>query len=298
MANWTDGPEYAPAQRPVAFETPPAEPLEVPPPEVNLAAGAPIEQPAWQPPQANVAPLDALAPKSSLPPRDPTTQFTTTSSVATAGSSAWGSAHSTTGTLDKPGWTPDQPLTTSGSTPPNATSWAPPTGTPMAGGAPAATQQQVPTQQALNYPPPQQHNQAFPQHGTPDWFAPPSQGQWRPPDQTVTVAEVWRGATPGVMITLLIGGLIGPLSVVMLGLAALLATRVRYRLQNVRRTMGITFGVLAVIGAFSLLNSDLDLETAWSVISGWAQLACWVVGIVIAFQVGAGIRANERPARP
>ena len=28
MANWTDGPEYAPANRPSAFETPVAEPLE------------------------------------------------------------------------------------------------------------------------------------------------------------------------------------------------------------------------------------------------------------------------------
>ncbi len=296
MANWTDGPEYAPTERPVAFETPLAEPLLEPPAVLNPAEGAPFEQPGWQPPQVAVAPLESLVPAAGLSSRDPQTAFTTTSSTATGDSAAWGSAHSATGTLDHPGWTPDQPLVTSGITrsggaspAPNSSSWPAPAGDPAAVGTPA---------RGLNFPPPQQAAPSFPQPGTPDWFAPAQQGQWRPPDQTVTVAQMWHAATPGVLIPLVIGALVNPLSVVMLGVAALLATRVKYRLSQVRRTFAWSFGLLAVVGAMGLFNSDLDLDTAWSVLSGWAQLLCWAVPIIVLLQVGAGIRANERPNRP
>ncbi|MFT3860508.1 hypothetical protein [Micropruina sp.] len=287
MANWTDGPEYAPTERPAAFETPPMPPLEVPPVVPNPAAGAPVTRPVWQPPQAATVPLDALVPRSGLDPRSPTAPFTTTSSLATAGT-AWGSAHSATGTLAHPGWTPDQPLATtapvnSSATRPDQTSW------------PAPTEAAPP--RALDFPPPTQPP-VFPQRGTPDWFAPPVQGQRRPPDQTVTVAQMWQAATPGLIIVLIVGALLSPLSVVMLGVAALLAGRVRYRLTQVRRVFAWSFVLLAVVGALSLFNNDLDLEAAWSVLSGWAQLLCWAVPLIVLLQVGAGIRANEPPTRP
>ncbi len=297
MANWTDGPEYAPLQRPAAFETPAARPLEVPPVVPNLADGAPPAQPEWQPPPTAAVPLDALVPASNLPARDPRAAFTTVSSLATT-NSAWQSAHSTTGTLTQPAWTPTQPLGTSAPPPtpaqgpavaPVAGAWPAPSGAPVVAATPP---------RGLSFPPPAQAPSTFPQPGTPDWFAPPTQGQWRPPDQSVTVAQMWQAATPGVIIPLIIGAFITPLSLVMLGAAALLSSRVRVRLAQVRRLFGYAFGLLAVIGVLSLFNSDFDLDSAWSVLSGWAQVLCWVVSIVVLLQVGAGIRANEPPSRP
>lgn len=295
MANWTDGPEYAPTQRPIAFETPAAEPLKVPPPVPNLAAGAPVDEPTWEQPTRAVAPLDTLIPRTGVPPRDPFTGFTSTSSTMTGGSGAWGSAHSVAGTLPRPGWTPDQPLLTSAvtSSPGGSDAQAPQQWpAPRDPSAPA-----TPTR-GLNFPPPQQAAPSFPQPGTPDWFAPPPQSQWRPPDQSVTVADMWRAATPGVMIPLIVGALLQPLSVVMLGVAALLASRVRQRLSQVRRAFAWSFGLLAVTGTLTLFNSDLDLDATWAVLSGWAQLLCWVVAIVVMLLVGAGIRAHEPPNRP
>ncbi len=302
MANWTDGPEYAPMERPAAFVTPATAPLEVPPAVPNPAAGPPPAHPAWHPPQAAGVPLDALVPRAGLEPGDPRAAFTTTSSVATAG--AWGSAHSTTGTLEQPGWTPTQPLTTSavGSSATAGALGNPPTGTVVASGPaswPAPTgEPAVAPPRGLSFPPPQQAGSTFPQPGSPDWFAPPVQGQWRPPDQTVTVAQMWQAATPGLLIPMIVGALLNPLSLVMLSVAALLASRVRYRLVQVRRVFTWAFAFLAVVGTLTLFNSDFDLDSTWSVLSGWAQLLCWAVPIIVLLQVGAGIRANEPPSRP
>lgn len=304
MANWTDGPEYAPTQRPAAFETPSVAPLETPPVVPNPAAGAPVVQPVWQPPQGNAIPLHALVPRTQLDTRDPRTAFTTTGSLATAGS-AWGSAHSATGTLDQPGWTPDQPLRTSapvtGAQGPNgdAASWPAPTGAPRRAITPTATDSSTTAAPParLSFPPPTQPP-VFPQRGTPDWFAPPTQGQWRPPDQTVTVGQMWRAATPGVMIPLIVGALLNPLSVVMFGVAALLAGRVQYRVAQVRRVFGWSIGLITAVGLLSLVNNDFDLEAAWAVMSGWAQLLSWAVPLIVLLLVGAGIRAHEPPSRP
>ena len=299
MANWTDGPEYAPLDRPAAFQTPAAEPLEVPVAAPNPAAGAPTVQPAWRAPEAASVPLEALVPAATLPPRDPRTEFSTISSVVTSGS-AWGSAHSTSGTPDRAGWTPDQPLGTSAAAvqaQSAAPAFPPPSGAPRQAGFPPPAPSGPPPP-ALNFPPPQQSAPSFPQPGTPDWFAPPPQAHWHPPNQTVSVAQMWNAATPGVIIPLLVGALVSPLSLVMLVLSSVLAARVRYRRDQVRRSYVWAGTILAFTGVLSLLSSDFDFETAWGVLSGWAQLACWVLPIVVLLQVGAGIRANEPPQRP
>ena len=109
---------------------------------------------------------------------------------------------------------------------------------------------------------------------------------------------MWNAATPGVIIPLLVGALVSPLSLVMLVLSSVLAARVRYRRDQVRRSYVWAGTILAFTGVLSLLSSDFDFETAWGVLSGWAQLACWVLPIVVLLQVGAGIRANEPPQRP
>ncbi len=286
MANWTDGPEYAPLDRPAAFQTPPVEPLQVPPVAPNPAAGAPVQPPEWQPPRAPVAPLETLVPAAGLPPRDPRAEFSTVSSLVTGGS-AWGSAHSTAGAAN-PAWTPDQPLATS-AVAASPQPLAPASGTSATPAAPAQT---------MNFPPPTQAAPSFPQPGTPDWFAPPPQSRWQPPDQSVSIAQLWYGATPGVILTLLIGALINPVAPAMLTLAGVLASRVRYRTEQVRRSFLWAAGLVVAVGVFSMFSGDFDLSIAWEMMSGWSQVACWILLIAVPLQVGAGIRANEPSRRP
>ena len=35
----------------------------------------------------------------------------------------------------------------------------------------------------------------------------------------------------------------------------------------------------------------------WETLSGWSQLACWVLPVVLVLIVGAALRAGERPDR-
>lgn len=286
MANWTDGPEYAPLDRPDAFQAPEVEPLEAPPAVPDPAAGLPVTQPWWQPPQVAVMPLEALVPAAGLPPRDPRLEFSTVSSKITTGS-VWGPTRAADDAAVVPVWTPDQPL---------GNPAAAGAGRDAASGGPSRAAGPPPA--ALNFPPPQQATPSFPQPGTPDWFAPPPQTRWQAPNQTVSVAQMWRGATPGAMIPLLLGALLSPLSVTMIVLSGFLASRVRYRPVQVRRSYLWAGGLLALIAAFSLLNNDFDPSIAWEVVAGWAQVVCWILPVVVMLQVGAGIRANEPPQRP
>lgn len=146
MATWEDGPEYAPTERPAAF----AEPavgigLEAPPP-APPAPVLPAQQPAFDGPPQPGPPLAALVQE---PPavRDPQQPFDVASSVMTAESSAWASAHwappqsQSTGQSGPTGQTgstglaaPSAPVSLSPSQRPNAPapplSFPPPTGGP------------------------------------------------------------------------------------------------------------------------------------------------------------------------
>lgn len=95
MADWTDGAQYAPVERPEAFVMPRAEALEGHSKPAHPADGRPVQQPEhFEAPQA-VA-LAELAP-SQGPRRDPSEAFHTASS----GVGAWGAAHA---------WHPTLPL--------------------------------------------------------------------------------------------------------------------------------------------------------------------------------------------
>ncbi|MEL4358604.1 MULTISPECIES: hypothetical protein [unclassified Luteococcus] len=117
MADWTDGAEYAPVERPDAFATPRAAALGVEERPPSPAEGKPVQPPqTYQQPQ--VAPLEELTPRVS-DPRDPTTPFNT----VVAADSAWGAVHA------GGGWNPRMPL---GPTAPDpqAPDFPPPSGAP------------------------------------------------------------------------------------------------------------------------------------------------------------------------
>ncbi len=99
MADWTDGAEYAPVERPAGFATPRAGALQVIEAEPSPADGQPLEAPGGYR-QPDTTPLEALDPRDALPRRDPREAFSTHGSA----DSAWGAAHASTG------WVPTMPL--------------------------------------------------------------------------------------------------------------------------------------------------------------------------------------------
>jgi hypothetical protein len=112
------------------------------------------------------------------------------------------------------------------------------------------------------------------------------------------VAELWRAATPGVLVPLLIGAFLPTLSVVMLTLSFALSARVQYRRQLVRRLFTGAFAVLALVAAVSFFDDTLSMQSWWDVVSVWALIACWILPVLVGLAVGAGIRSGDRPDRP
>lgn len=104
MADWRDGPEYAPTAHPFGFAAPTVAPLTAPeePADAVAVATAGVPQPErYSAPDA--MPLDRLEPRPEIS-RDPAEPFDTTGSTFT-GATAWGAVgHAAEG------WTPQAPI--------------------------------------------------------------------------------------------------------------------------------------------------------------------------------------------
>jgi hypothetical protein len=172
-----------------------------------------------------------------------------------------------------PDWTPEKPLGTSG---------------PIAAYIPPW--QRVDPHAMIN-------PAAYPQPGSPQWFGP---GAAPVPEQVKPAAAIQRvflGVTIPVLVCLLLGGLIGMLSPLMLLLSFLFSTRINYRPNAVRQTyvaVGILLGLVAVTG----LLYSYDLLLFFETIAAIAQPACWVVGAILTAIVYLAISKNERPTGP
>ena len=240
MATWEDGPEYAPYVRPDDFQVPPGEPLPYPPPTPTLA-GAPSERPVFAEPRAPVVALATLVPVVE-DVRDPQQPFAVVADSLTT-DSGWG-----------------------------AVRWSSPS-TPVAPGPWPAPPEPA------QFPTPQFPTAQFPTPGTPQWFGP---GPYAPPPAppAVTFSQVLTAATPGLIICLVIGGVLGVLAPLLLVISALLANRVRAGESTVRRAFGIA--VTCLIAAAVYTGSDAYSFTEW-----WAGLGlialvfCWVMVVVV-----------------
>jgi len=279
MATWRDGPEYAPTARPTAFVEPPAAPLEDPPRPGAAGADAPGEHPSFSPPELPTPDLTSLIP-SAVPGRDPQLAFEVVSSAVTS-PTAWGAAHTAPAPLAPPPpppvWSPQQPLS--------------PGSTPVTGSIPAP-----PPVQAR----PDVNPSSFPAPGTPQWFAPPDAGQrYQPPPPQVSLGQVVRTVTPGVLITLAVGALLNSFSIVMLAVSFGLASRILYRTAHVRRLYFAAFAVTGVAAVLSLVADDFYLPYAWEAASMAAQALCWLLpfalGLVVALALGKGERPDPKP---
>lgn len=294
MATWTDGPEYAPLTRPDVFVAPDAAPLPQAEPAASPAPSAsgppPAAPPDAAPPDyvaddAGVA-LDAVEPPApaTRDPREPfdvaSTPVTTWTphptsppadpglaphpgamAAAPAGNpSAWGSVHApTSSSAAAPPWAPDQPF-------------------------PAASPQ--PTQHL-----PGPSSAPLP-HPAP-WDPPPPPRSLQP----VTLGDMARAATPGVLISLVVGGLVSGLALPLYLVASVLASRIEHRRRAIARAFSI--GAFAALGAglVSLYATYgyFDLFLWYEASLGWFSLACWVMIAFTMLTVGDALRRGERP---
>lgn len=297
MATWEDGPEYAPAERPAQFANPHAVALEEVPPVVDLAAEAPKHRPVFADPPAPVASLHSLVPVAE-DQRDPNVPFDVAGSTVTSMDSAWASAH----------WSP-QNAPVPGTPGPYPAPYPDPAGAPPEG-YPATPPHQFPPPSGSPQPPWAPpgapiavHNGAassptgFPQPGTPNWFAPaPSQTPASPP--VVSAKSLIAAATPGLLITLALGGLLFFLAPVTLAVATLLATRVRVAKDRVRRTFLIAWLVWSVLALVSCSRYSYSFAEWWSSVGANALLVSWVVLVAVLVHVHRGLKNTYDPPTP
>lgn len=271
MATWQDGPEYAPAERPAAFVIPPVAPLAAPSADVTATLASPSlpgGEPSFAPPTETQPELTALVP-AGAPGRNPKTPFEVSAAAITAG--GWSSGPADERADLRP---PTQPFT------------AP--GPPLTG--------YLPVQPAVQ-PNAQVNPAPFPAPNTPQWFAPPPETRVPAPPPPVSIGQIWRAATPGVLVPLLIGMFFGWLSILMLAISFALSARIPYRRDVIRRAYTWALVVLGVIGAWSIVSSGYDSDQLFDALSGGAQVVCIILPIVVGLIVGAALRAGERPDR-
>lgn len=285
MADWTDGPEYAPLARPDAYAPSGAAALaDVTAP--TLAPDTPTERPEFQ--SGAGVPLDQLIPQR-VDDRDPSMPFAVVASVMTAA-----------------GALPSR-------TPPGAAA-APWSGAgapgPIPQGQPWAPQQPMvlpdlpapdPMPMAAAHPAPQVNPQGFPTQDPAQWYT--SNQLLTPPTAPVPAKSLTQAIGWPVLLLLASGGLVpffGALGwvapVCLIGATAVAAQRLRYRRGEAVKTL-VVIGVSAVL--LALLDaanaSRPGVATWWSSVCGWAQAGCWVAVPALMFMVGSALRRGERP---
>jgi hypothetical protein len=258
MASWTDGPEYAPAERPAAFVAPMAEDIAAAPPAAPPPQELPSAEPSFIAPQEPAPDLRELVP-SAAPGRNPNLAFESMSTPITA----------TESTIER---RPEEPFN------------AP--GPPLNGYLPVQPVVQANTQ--VNPTP-------FPAPGTSQWFAPPPGQPVVPAPSSIDVGQIWRATTAWVMVPLLIAMFVLPVSPVALLVAWLSTVQIKFRRAAIRRAYLIA---VILIGGISLVGVLGDPSLAlWDLLSASSTIAAWVLVFVTPGIVGMALRNHEPPDR-
>ena len=264
MATWEDGPEYAPLERPDAFDAPSSVAADLAPPSPAPAeTPAPLARPAFADPTQPVPQLADLVPEPPVQ-RDPNEPFDVVASLATAESSAWAAAH----------WSPPSaPAAPPAIAPPSAPQFPPPQFPPTQSPPTQLPAAQLPGPPA--YPP---ASAPYPAPGTPQWFVPgPGYQQPGRPPAAPTARTVLAAVTPGVLITLALGGLIWVLAPVTVVLAYLLTGRMTHGRTPTRATFGVVLGLLGAVGLLALVSADGLFSLWWNTLAAWACFGSWVL---------------------
>ena len=316
MAEWTDGPEYAPHDRPQAFVAPQAQPLSEAAPVAAAASAS--HTTAAPPPNAYSAPASAPELATLVPPpplqRDPREAFDVAGTPLTSWSGGPREASEvtaerrpedpftkSTALVDgvappEPSW--PAPQRADGRPPPGRVdAWPPPAAVPAPqqpgpGALPYAPQAQspyVPVAAGPYAPVPLPGQQ-------PGYPGQPWQGQQQP-FRSVGLGDIARAVTPGVLICLVVGLLVQPLAAALLLVAWALSTRIRYRRRVVLGTFGgVTFAVLVASLLDMLATSGrFDLFSLPEYANVWAGFANIGLLIAVPLIVGEAMRRGEQP---
>jgi hypothetical protein len=270
VATWEDGPEYAPIERPSAFQNPDAAPLKIAAPYPQMAAWAPKGRPVFDSPEKPVAPLSTLLPAREEP-RDPQEPFAVVSSTMTS-DSAWGAVHWASPTSQPAG-----ARAAGGSTPPP--------------GARYPSPEQPMVVQSGNSPTPGN----FPTPGTPSWWGPGPPARQPRPTSPVTARAVLDAATPGLCICLLIGGLVYVFSPIVLWIGVGLLARVKVAKDEVRRAYKFGLVALAAIGFLGTFIVDTGLGDWWRFVATWGLVICWGLLASTLILVYRRLKSNSAP---
>lgn len=114
----------------------------------------------------------------------------------------------------------------------------------------------------------------------------------------VDARRVFQAATPGLCITLAIGGFVSVLAPVTFCVALALSSRVRTAKVKVRATFFLALaviGLFALIGVFSTLLNAGTFGDWWTFVGGWTLVVSWVTLIVVLWHVRRELKYGRRP---
>jgi membrane protein insertase Oxa1/YidC/SpoIIIJ len=106
----------------------------------------------------------------------------------------------------------------------------------------------------------------------------------------VTAKQVLDAVTPGVYISLAIGGLVYLVSPIMLGVAFALSSRMAVGAQQARRALVTAFFVVGFLAVVGVLNVPASFGDWWSFVGVWSLIICWSVLLAVSLSVRAELK--------
>jgi hypothetical protein len=255
MADWTDGPEYAPTQRPTAFVAPAAEELAAAAPVPVLESGVVGEEPSFTPPAQATPDLRTLTP-ATAPERNPKLPFeSATTALTTITASA----------TDR---SPEEPF---------------------AAPSPALTGY-LPVEPVID-PSAQLNPAGFP--SAPLWVGPNPNQPPAPTQSSTTIGEALQETTAWVLVPLVIGMFAWPISPLAFVVAWVASAQIRYRRVAVRRGFLIAAMLIAGVWLISVV-ADASLGL-WDTFATVSLIGCWSLTLITPLIVWNALRNQEPP---
>jgi hypothetical protein len=109
---------------------------------------------------------------------------------------------------------------------------------------------------------------------------------------------VLAAATPGVLVTLAVGGLIWVLAPVTLIVAFLLASRMAYGRKITRTAFAAVLAFLGLVGLLALITADGQFSQWWDTVAGWACFGSWVMILVAVIAVYRALKQGRADPPP
>jgi len=108
---------------------------------------------------------------------------------------------------------------------------------------------------------------------------------------------VLAAATPGVLLTLVVGGFVWVLAPITLVVAFLLSSRVLYGRKATRTAFAAVLSFLGLVGLLSRITADGSFSEWWNTVAGWACFGSWVMIVTCAIAAYRALKQG-RPDPP